>query len=309
MEKKVYFVDEKEAGLRLDLFLAAADHSLTRSFWQKLCRLGHVYVEGKKQVKPAARLQEGQQVEAFLPLLAEKELEPQKIALKIVYEDSDLLLVNKAKGMVVHPAAGHHEGTLANALLAHCRDLAGVGDRERPGIVHRLDKDTSGLLVVAKNEIAFRHFVVQLKERKMKREYLGIVYGSPPAEEGTINLPLGRDYHNRKRYAVREDGSGREAITRYRVLKRRGPFALLILRLETGRTHQIRVHLSFLGCPLVGDPLYGTRRTPFREQGQYLHAHTLGFIHPRSGRYMEFTADPGEDFYQILDQGESDGAF
>ncbi|MGI5875341.1 MAG: RluA family pseudouridine synthase [Dethiobacteria bacterium] len=309
MEKKVYLVDEKGAGTRLDLFLAAADASLTRSFWQKLCRLGYIFVEGKKEVKPATRLKKGQRVEAFLPLPVEQNIEPQDIALKIVYEDRDLLLVNKPRGMVVHPAAGNPDGTLVNALLAHCGALPAVGDRRRPGLVHRLDKDTSGLLVVAKNEMSFLHLSAQLKARKMKREYHGIVYGFPPAEKGTIDLPLGRDERNRKKFAVKKDGGGRQAITHYKVLKRVDPYALLLLRLETGRTHQIRVHLSYLGCPLVGDPLYGTRRASSRGKGQLLHARTLGFVHPRSKEYLEFTAEPEEGFYQILNQGGKDGVF
>lgn len=304
MEKKEFIVADGEKGTRLDLFLASREPAYSRSYWQKLCRQGYVFLDGSKQLKPGTSIKEGQKIEVFIPPPEEVVAQPEEIPLDIVYEDEDLLVVNKPKGMVVHPAAGHRGGTLVNALLAHCKDLLAIGDKLRPGIVHRLDKDTSGLLVVAKNEPAFRHLVLQLKERKMKREYLALVHGSPPREKGTIDAPIGRDPLERKKFTVRLDESGRRAVTHYRILKKLGRFSLLSLQLETGRTHQIRVHLAYLSCPVVGDPVYGPKRSPFKNMGQLLHAKTLGFLHPRRGEYMEFTVEPGKDFLEFLKRGE-----
>ncbi|RJX29350.1 MAG: RluA family pseudouridine synthase [Dethiobacter sp.] len=309
MEKKYYTVETGEEGRRLDLFLTSRERSLSRSFLQKLCLGGNVYIDGERQFKTGYRVKEGQKVEVHIPPPVVMDAEPEDIPLEIVYEDSDLLVVNKPKGMVVHPAAGHYRGTLVNALLAHCKDLFAIGDRIRPGIVHRLDKDTSGLLVVAKNEMAFRNLASQLKDRKMKREYLAIAHGLPPLERGTIDASLGRDCRDRKKFAVRENGKGRRAVTHYKVLGKVGPFYLLSLRLETGRTHQIRVHLAHIGCPVVGDPLYGPKRSPYNRYGQFLHAGKLGFEHPRSGKYLEFTVEPGQDFLNILNLEEDNGAF
>lgn len=307
MERKEYIVDAEEKDTRLDLFLTARGGSFSRSFWQKLCLRGHVSVDGKKKLKSSYRLQAGQKVEARIPPPETIRIEPENIPLEIIYEDKDLIVVNKPKGMVVHPAAGHRRGTLANALLAHCRDLAAIGDQTRPGIIHRLDKDTTGLLVVAKNESAFEHISAQLKTRKVKREYRAIVQGCPPVGDGIIDAPLGRDKYYRKRMAVQKDGTGRPSITHFRVLKQLGSYALLSLLLETGRTHQIRVHLASIGCPVVGDPLYGPRKAPFRRQGQLLHARSLGFIHPRSSKYMEFVVEPGKEFCAFLKrEGKSD---
>jgi len=309
MEKKVFTVETGEGGKRLDLFLTSRELPFSRSFLQKLCHEGNVYINGERQLKTGYRVKEGQTVEVHIPPPETIEAEPENIPVEIVYEDSDLLVVNKPKGMVVHPAAGHCRGTLVNALLARCKDLGAIGDRVRPGIVHRLDKDTSGLLVVAKNDLAFRSLSSQLKARKMTREYRAVVHGLPPLERGTIDAPLGRDSRERKKFAVREDGKGRRAVTHYRVLGKVGPFYLLSLRLETGRTHQIRVHLAYIGCPVVGDPLYGPKRSPYRRYGQLLHARKLGFEHPRSRKYMEFTVEPGEDFFHFFNQEEDNGSF
>jgi 23S rRNA pseudouridine1911/1915/1917 synthase len=309
MEKKFYTVKTGEEGRRLDLFLTSRERSLSRSFLQKLCLGGNVYIDGERQIKAGYRVKEGQNVEVHIPSPEVMDAEPEDIPLEIVYEDSDLLVVNKPKGMVVHPAAGHYQGTLVNALLAHCEDLIAIGDKIRPGIVHRLDKDTSGLLVVAKNEMAFRSLTSQLKDRKMKREYRAIVHGLPPLERGTIDAPLGRDSWDRKKFAVRENGKGRRAVTHYKVLGKVGSFYLLSLRLETGRTHQIRVHLAYIGCPVVGDPLYGPKRSPYKKFGQFLHARKLGFEHPRNLKYLEFTVEPGEDFFNILNLEEDNGSF
>jgi 23S rRNA pseudouridine1911/1915/1917 synthase len=304
MEKKIFLVENNEEGSRLDQFLAVRGRPFSRSYWQKNCRRGNVFIDGRVEKKTATRLKADQKVEVFIPPPQIMEAEPEEIPLNIVYEDGDLLVINKPKGMVVHPAVGHPKGTLVNALLAHCSDLSSIGDKIRPGIIHRLDKDTSGLLMVAKNEGAFRQLSDQLKRREVTREYRAIVHSQPPSAKGTIDAPLGRDPRDRKRFAVRKDGKGREAVTHYELLLRVASFSLLSLRLETGRTHQIRVHLAFLGCPVAGDPLYGPKKSPYGELGQYLHARTLGFVHPTSGEYMEFVAEPGKEFFLFLNGGE-----
>ncbi|MGI6317162.1 MAG: RluA family pseudouridine synthase [Firmicutes bacterium] len=303
MEKKVHIVNNTEEGMRLDRFLSAREPCLSRSYLQKLCAEGNVLVNGKQQLKSGYRVRENQKVEVCIPPPEIIAAQPEDLPLEIIYEDNDLLVVNKPKGMVVHPAPGHHRGTLVNALLSHCDVLFALGDRIRPGIVHRLDKDTSGLLVVAKNEPSFRVLSAQIKAREMKREYYAIVHRLPPVDEGTIDLPLGRDPNNRKKIAVRKNGTGRRAVTHFKVLDKKGPFYLLSLRLETGRTHQIRVHLSYIGSPVVGDPLYGPKRSPYNKYGQFLHARTLGFKHPRNKEYMEFTAEPGKEFSDLLKYG------
>lgn len=303
MEKKVHIVNNTEEGMRLDRFLSAREPCLSRSYLQKLCAEGNVLVNGKQQLKSGYRVRENQKVEVCIPPPEIIAAQPEDLPLEIIYEDNDLLVVNKPKGMVVHPAPGHHRGTLVNALLSHCDVLFALGDRIRPGIVHRLDKDTSGLLVVAKNEPSFRVLSAQIKAREMKREYYAIVHRLPPVDEGTIDLPLGRDPNNRKKIAVRKNGTGRRAVTHFKVLDKKGPFYLLSLRLETGRTHQIRVHLSYIGSPVVGDPLYGPKRSPYNKYGQFLHARTLGFKHPRNKEYMEFTAELGKEFSDLLKYG------
>lgn len=304
MEKKECRVGEQDDGSRLDHFLAGTADELSRSYAQKLCRQGLVLVDGKAQCKAGFRLRHGQKIEFFIPPPPPLKAEPEAIPLNIVYEDDDLLVLNKDRGMVVHPAAGHQQGTLVNALLAHCRSLPGAAEINRPGIVHRLDKDTTGLLVVAKSEPAFRSLAQQLKDRKVKREYRAVVHGTPPAKQGTVNAPLGRDPHDRKKFAVVQSSKGRQAVTHYRLLGQNGPYSLLAVHLETGRTHQIRVHLTHLGCPVVGDPLYGPKSSPHRGKGQLLHACKLAFYHPRSGEYVEFTALPGEEFLPFMPEGE-----
>lgn len=300
MEKKEYRVGERDDGLRLDLFLAGTAAEFSRSYAQKLCRQGLVLIDGKEQCKAGFRLRHGQIIELYLPPPPQPKAEPEAIPLDIIYEDDDLLVLNKARGMVVHPAAGHRQGTLVNALLAHCRALPAAEEKNRPGIVHRLDKDTTGLMVVAKSDLAFRSLAQQIKDRKVKREYRAVVHGTPPVKQGTVNAPLGRDPHDRKKFAVVQSGKGRQAVTHYRVLVKNGPYSLLAVELETGRTHQIRVHLAHIGYPVVGDPLYGPKRSPHRGKGQLLHACKLAFQHPRSGEYLEFTAPPGEEFQPFI---------
>lgn len=306
MEKRLFLVEGKYDGKRLDRFLTEMEKSMSRAMLQKLCRRGYVTIDGEKQFKSGYRLKTGQQVLVYFPPPSPMEASPEEIPLDIVYEDAELLVVNKPKGMVVHPAAGNREGTLVNALLAHCKDLSAIGDKIRPGIVHRLDKDTSGLLVVAKNQESFVKLSEQIQQRRIKRQYLAIVHGSPAAPEGTINAPLGRDPRKRKSFAVLDDGKGRQAITHYRLLQKSSSYSLLSLRLDTGRTHQIRVHLNYLGCPVVGDPVYGPKRSPYKRFGQLLHSYKLGFIHPQSEEYLEFMVEPGGYFEYFWNRVKAD---
>lgn len=306
-EKQRVLVEEQDHGLRLDVFMTRQDPGFSRSYWQKLCRQGYISVDDTPQTKPGFIVKEGQVVEVRLPYPQEMVAEPEEIPLDVLYEDRDLLVINKSRGMVVHPAVGHRTGTLVNALLFHCRELPLLGDKLRPGIVHRLDKDTTGLMVIAKTERAFLHLARQFKSRVIKRGYVAIVHGRPPRASGTIDLPLGRDPRNRKRIAVRLDGSGRRAVTHYKTLRSLPLFSLLSLKLETGRTHQIRVHLAYLHCPVVGDPVYGPRKSPYRDMGQLLHADTLGFYHPVTGEYMEYKQAAGVEFDQFLAGRVDDG--
>ncbi len=281
-----------DEGRRLDLFLTGAGAGLTRSRAQKLIEEGSVYVNDRPCTRKSHRLSRGDTVTFLLPEPGAVPLRAEQIPLDIVYEDDDLVVINKPRGMVVHPAPGHDSGTLVNALLHHCRSLSTVGGEERPGIVHRLDKDTTGLLVVAKNDHSHRSLAAQLKSRTMQREYLALVHGRVRPAAGRIEAPIGRHPRHRLRMAVVP--GGREAVTRYRTLAYPGPFSLLRLSLESGRTHQIRVHLSFIRHPLVGDPLYGKARSadlpPPLRRGQALHACRLTLIHPRSGRLLQFSA-------------------
>jgi 23S rRNA pseudouridine1911/1915/1917 synthase len=277
----------EHAGRRLDAYLSQQGQFPSRAQAQKAISGGLVLVNGEK-VKPGYRLRAGDRIRVAWRPPAPLLLEPEEIPLDIVYEDEDLLVVNKPQGLVVHPAPGHPRGTLVNALLHRCRDLAGIGGTLRPGIVHRLDKDTSGLLLVAKNDLAHLDLTGQLKAHAVQRVYLALVHGRPPAA-GTISAPIGRHERQRKKMAVRP-GGGKEAITHYRVVEDLDGYALVEATLETGRTHQVRVHLASIGHPVVGDPLYGGRRSPVPVAGQLLHAYRLSFRHPRTGRPMEFTA-------------------
>jgi 23S rRNA pseudouridine1911/1915/1917 synthase len=227
-------------------------------------------------------------------------LRPEAIPLDIVYEDADVVVINKPRGMVVHPAAGHPSGTVVNALLHHCRDLSGINGVMRPGIVHRIDKDTSGLLMAAKNDFAHLSLAAQLKDHTVIRRYRAIVYGDIPHDRGTIDAPLGRAPHDRKLFTVTDKG-GKHAVTHFSVLERFGDYTFVELQLETGRTHQIRVHMKYIGYPLVGDPVYGGRsgRT-LGMTGQALHAGTLGFVHPRTGKQLEFSVPLPDDMKQVL---------
>ena len=295
-----FTVGPAEAGTRLDAFLAARPElGLSRSHLQRLIE-GHRVSVGGCPSKCSHRLAEGDEVTVRLPEASGLRLEAQDLPLDIVFEDSDLIVLNKPRGMVVHPAAGHREGTLVNALLYHCRDLSGINDVLRPGIVHRLDKDTTGLMVAAKSDDAHRSLTDQIKGHLVRREYLALVHGVPPAA-AVVEAPIGRDPVNRKRMAVNWE-HGRPATTHFRRLEELGDFALVGCRLETGRTHQVRVHLASIGHPVVGDPVYAARRPDFGLAGQALHAWRLSFHHPRDGRPLEFTAEPPADFRRLLEQ-------
>jgi 23S rRNA pseudouridine1911/1915/1917 synthase len=284
-------VDETGAGMRLDRWLATTVPGLSRARLQVLIEDGHVRVDGVVR-KVAHRLQGGEVVDVEIPPAPPEELTPEPIALTIVHEDDDVLVVDKPAGMVVHPGAGVSHGTLAAAVLAHAPATAGVGGPRRPGVVHRLDKGTSGLLVIAKTPAAYYALVAQLAERTVTRAYLAVVHGRVAANEGRIEAPIGRDPIHRQRMAIRPEGKGRRAITRFRVLERFAGFTLVEARLETGRTHQIRVHLASLGHPVVGDEAYGRGRPrlPIAFEGVALHAARLAFVHPMTQKRMEFAA-------------------
>ncbi|MBR6727816.1 MAG: RluA family pseudouridine synthase [Clostridia bacterium] len=296
---------DADKGTRLDQFVAT-NTDLTRSAAARLIEEGAVTVNGKAVAKNYKVAKEDA-VEIILPEPEEAEASPENIPLDIIYEDDDIIVINKPAGMVVHPAAGNPCGTLVNALLYHCgKSLSGVGGVVRPGIVHRIDKDTSGLLVVAKNDAAHNALSEQLKTHTVSRIYVAIAIGNFKEDEGTVNKPIARHPVDRKRMAIAKKGEGREAITHYRVLERFGAFTLVECRLETGRTHQIRVHLSSLGHPLLGDPVYGGDGTRFQAQhkahftGQCLHARALSLIHPRTGEQMTFEAPLPPEFDTVL---------
>ncbi len=291
-------VEADAAGSRLDAFLAGRMEK-TRSSVQKLIGEGNVWINGSPAGKNT-RLREGDRVEAVEPSPEILDVKPQNIPLDIVYEDENLLVVNKPKGMVVHPAAGNPDGTLVNALLFHCGDsLSGINGVIRPGIVHRIDKDTSGLLIVAKNDRAHQSLAEQIAVHSFTRIYNAVVYGNLKTEEGTISAPIGRHPADRKRMAVLSSG-GRDAVTHYRVLERFSGFTLVECRLETGRTHQIRVHMAHIGHPVAGDPVYGPKKCITELHGQCLHARVIGFVHPATGEYMEFDSGLPLYFQQFL---------
>lgn len=301
MEEKYYYTVEKEQeGQRLDQFLAAELTEHSRSYIQKLIKDGKVSVNGKK-IKPGNRLQTDDKILLTVPPLEELHVLPEQIPLDIIYEDADVLLVNKPKDMVVHPCPGRYTGTMVNGLLAHCEgELSGINGVLRPGIVHRIDKDTTGVLVVCKNDMAHRSLAEQLKEHSITRKYEAIVYNNFSEEEGVVDAPIGRNPSDRKKMAV-EYKNGKRAVTHYRVLDHLNQrFNYVECQLETGRTHQIRVHLASIGHPLLGDEIYGPKNGRKGLEGQCLHARVLGFIHPRTGEYVEFEAPLPEYFQELL---------
>ncbi|KAF1085583.1 Ribosomal large subunit pseudouridine synthase D [Sporotomaculum syntrophicum] len=285
---EIYRVGAEDAGTRLDVFVTSREEQLSRSFVQKLIGDGAITVN-QLAAQANYRVKAGDSVAVSVPPPVELQVCPESIPLDIYYEDSDVIVVNKPRGMVVHPAEGNYTGTLVNALLEHCRDLSGINGVLRPGIVHRIDKDTSGLLMVAKNDLAHEHLAGQLKKHTVRRGYVALIHGVLASERGVVDAPIGRDPRDRQKMTVTSRNS-KPAVTHYRVLERAGNYTFLRLRLETGRTHQIRVHMAYIGNPLVGDTRYGPGKPHFGLAGQFLHAYQLGFIHPRRGDYLEFRA-------------------
>ncbi|MBR2575948.1 MAG: RluA family pseudouridine synthase [Firmicutes bacterium] len=301
-DRFVITVEEAYAGTRMDAYLSAVtDNTLSRSFIQKLVAGQQVRVNGELKEEKKYKVRTGDVVEMNIPEPAPADnVLPEEIPLDIVYEDEDVAVINKPRGMVVHPAPGNETGTMVNGLLYHFRDLSSVGGVIRPGIVHRIDKDTSGLIMVAKNDKAHLSLSEQLKVHSINRVYRAIVWNNFREDEGTVDAPIARDPKNRFRMAV--EAGGRNAVTHYRVLERYGSFTLIECRLETGRTHQIRVHMAWKKHPLLGDALYGPAKNPYGAEGQMLHAGKLGFDHPSTGRRMEFECDPPAEFSRIVER-------
>lgn len=308
MITETFEVELEHEGERLDKYLsmifdeAASERGLTpqsRSFFQKLIKDRQVAVNGTVQ-KANYRLKAEDYVTVQIPDAVETPILPENIPLDILYEDNDLLVVNKPKGMVVHPSAGHYSGTLVNAVMYHCKDsLSGINGEIRPGIVHRIDMDTTGSLIICKNDESHICIAGQIKEHSCNRRYRGIVCGVVKEEEGTINAPIGRHPIERKKMAINEK-NGKPAVTHYKVLERFERYTYMEFQLETGRTHQIRVHMASIGHPLLGDVLYSSGKSPYKLQGQTLHAMTIGFVHPNTGEYIEVSAPLPEYFEKIL---------
>lgn len=309
-EQKILRVEPAERGKRIDLVIAARLEEYSRSFVAQLIEGGNVLVDGKSVAKNY-KVKEGEEIRVNIPEPRSLELKAEEIPLDIVYEDKDLLVVNKPKGMVVHPAAGNYDGTLVNALLHYCGDsLSGINGVSRPGIVHRIDKDTSGLLLVAKNDTAHVRLSAQLKNHSIKRVYEAVVHGVLKEDKGTVDAPIGRHPVDRKRMSVVRNTSrfkSRNAVTHWEVVERFNGFTHVRLRLETGRTHQIRVHLAHMGHPVAGDTVYGPKKSIRELKGQCLHAKVIGFVHPIRGEYMEFSSALPEYFFGFLEKLKDGG--
>lgn len=302
IDKYRFEIEKEDAGKRMDSVLTGLMKGVSRSHIQNLFDMGGIRVNDAQCISKNTKAQEGDIVEVSVPEPVELKIEGENIPLDIVYEDDDVLVVNKPRGMVVHPAVGNINGTLVNAIMYHCGDrLSSINGVVRPGIVHRIDKDTSGLLMVAKNDKAHTSLSKQLYEHTITRVYTALVQDNIKEDQGTIDQPIGRDPKNRLKKAVNGSGAKR-AVTHFKVMERYGEYTLVQCRLETGRTHQIRVHMAYIKHPLVGDPLYGSRKQPFDIDGQMLHAGTIGFIHPTTGEYMEFHSDLPEVFQNIIDK-------
>lgn len=303
----ITFHSDNNEKLRLDSYLSDEFEDMSRSRIQGLIKEGHITVNGKKQ-KSGYILSDGDVIEAVIPEPEDISIEAEDIPLDIVYEDDDVIVINKPKGMVVHPANGHYSGTLVNALMYHCKDsLSGINGELRPGIVHRIDKDTTGLIIACKNDAAHNSIAEQLAVHSIDREYIALCYGNIKEDNGTVDAPIARSRTDRKLMAVCRDGEGRHAVTHYTVLERfqkglgsQMPLTLIKCRLETGRTHQIRVHMSHIGHPLAGDDSYGIKKDSLNGHGQYLHAAVLGFTHPRTGERLRFEAPLPEYFSNTL---------
>lgn len=295
---KNVIVNENDKGKRLDIYIAENFNELSRTMIKKLIESNNILVNDKSE-KVSYKVQANDNIGIDVPEAKETKLKAQEIPLDIIYEDSDIIVVNKPKGMVVHPANGNPDGTLVNAILSICKNsLSGIGGELRPGIVHRLDKDTSGLIIVAKNDKAHINLSEQIKERNVKKTYIALVRGNVPEEEATINMPIGRSTKDRKKMAVTKNG--KQAITHFKVLKRYSKYTLLEIKIETGRTHQIRVHMAEIGYPVVGDAVYSNGKNEFGIEGQMLHAYKLEFMHPITNKHMELTAPLPQYFEEIL---------
>lgn len=298
MKEFSYVIDENNQGMRIDKYLSQVMEDKTRSFIQGIIDEGKVTVNNKI-VKSNYKLKVNDFIKGIIPDPVELKVEAEDIPLDILYEDEDVIVVNKPQGMVVHPAAGNTTGTLVNAILNHCNDLSGINGVIRPGIVHRIDKDTSGVLVIAKNDASHNKLAEQLKDHSMTRVYIALVEGTIKNDQGTVDANLGRHPIERKKIAVVK--AGRRAVTHYKVLERFDKYTLVECRLETGRTHQIRVHMAHIGHPLVGDPVYGFKKQRFNLEGQLLHAKILGFIHPTTRQYLEFEAELPNYFNKVIE--------
>ena len=295
---KNVIVNENDKGKRLDIYIAENFNELSRTMIKKLIESNNILVNDKSE-KVSYKVQANDNISIDVPEAKETKLKAQEIPLDIIYEDSDIIVVNKPKGMVVHPANGNPDGTLVNAILSICKNsLSGIGGELRPGIVHRLDKDTSGLIIVAKNDKAHINMSEQIKERNVKKTYIALVRGNVPEEEATINMPIGRSTKDRKKMAVTKNG--KQAITHFKVLRRYSKYTLLEIKIETGRTHQIRVHMAEIGYPVVGDAVYSNGKNEFGIEGQMLHAYKLEFMHPITNKHMELTAPLPQYFEEIL---------
>lgn len=298
MDNFEIIAEESDINKRIDVFLSKNLESFSRSYIQDLIKKGKVTIGGKT-IKANYRLREGDIVALAIPKPEPLEILPENIPLDIVYEDNDVILVNKPKGMVVHPAAGHYSGTLVNALLYHCKDnLSGINGVLRPGIVHRIDMDTTGIIIVCKNDNAHQHIAKQLAEHSITRKYVAIVSGNIKEDEGVVDAAIARSKNDRKKMTVDKDG--KRAVTHFKVLERLNNYTYIECVLETGRTHQIRVHMSYLHHPLLGDEVYSNKKENTKLKGQCLHAKVLGFIHPSTNEYMEFEAPLPEYFKEIL---------
>lgn len=299
MEKLNFKISDNVSGIRIDKYIADNVDNLTRSSVVSLIENDNISVNGKS-VPKNYKIKTGDNIEVIIPDPVEYEAKAENIPLDIIYEDNDLIVVNKPKGMVVHPAAGNYEGTLVNALLYHCKDnLSGINGVLRPGIVHRIDKNTSGLLIVAKNDNSHKFLAEQIKQHSFTREYQAIAVGSFKDEKGTVNAPIGRHHTDRKRMTVTERNS-KNAVTHYEVIARYKGYTHIKCILETGRTHQIRVHMAYIGHPISGDDVYGLKKEKVNFEGQCLHAGKIGFIHPSTKKYMEFTSKLPEYFRNYL---------
>ncbi len=296
---KEFIVTEKNVGRRLDVFLADVQEGHSRNYYQKLIEEGCILINGEITSKKY-KLLEGDIITLIHPKAKKTDIIAENIPLDIVYEDDDVLVVDKVAGMVVHPAPGNYSGTLVNAIMYHCGNrLSSINGEIRPGIVHRIDKDTSGLLMVAKNDMAHNSLASQFKDHSINREYKAIVYNNFQEEKGKVDKPIGRDRNNRKKRAVTIE-NGKRAVTHWEMIERFGKFSFIKCRLETGRTHQIRVHMAYINHPLLGDVIYGPANNKLGAKRQMLHAHMIGFEHPRTGEYLEFKSDIPLDFKEIL---------